>query len=70
MFPSVGSQIDLYSDGDKLYRHLDLVIYLSDKPCFACQGNLDGVVDDFTDLNSGVKVSFCASCKQKLFKIA
>ena len=70
MFPTTAEQANLYSDGHVLYRHLDLVIYLSDKPCFACQRNLDGIVDDFTELKSGVKVSFCASCKQKLCKIA
>ena len=70
MFPQQTVSKVLYSDGHKLYQHLDLVIYLSDKPCFSCQDNLDGVVDDFNELNSGEKVSFCASCKQKLRQIA
>ncbi len=63
MFPKQTQGKMLYSDGYKLYQHLDLVIYLSDKACFACQENLDGVVDDFSELYSGQKVSFCGDCK-------
>ena len=68
MFPRQTSAV--YSDGLNYYQHLDLVIYLSDKPCAVCQNNLEGVVDDFTDLDTGQKVSFCGLCKQKLQKIA
>ena len=70
MFPKQAQTKLLYSDGYKLYQHLDLVIYLSDKACFACQANLDGVVDDFSELDSGQKVSFCSACKQKLQQVA
>jgi hypothetical protein len=69
MFPTQMPSGSMYSDGQKLYQHLDLVIYLSDKPCFVCQDTLEGVVDDFTELQSGCKVSFCHHCKQKLCKV-
>ena len=65
MFP-YHSKIVCYSDGQHVYQHLDLVIYLSNKACFACQENLEGVVDDFMHLGLGQKVSLCGHCKQQL----
>ena len=70
MFPKQNLSVVCYSDGQHVYQHVDLVIYLSDKACFSCQQNLEGVVDDFIHLSLGEKVSLCAGCKQQLQLIA